>query len=775
MGGGSRRRRGAAAEPAFDDAACLVELLSDVAAALEPEAHGRCNVGRAARAKGLVDSVARLQRACQVSEPAAEVVAGAGRVPLPSPSDDVDAAFDALARAIAGGCAPGAGRGAAGAALLAVAALAFCAPQRAALLTRHVALVEALVGALGGARGGDASFLEAAHGAAVGVLEYASAAAAEPPAIWHYEEGGGGMRALAIGLAAAFGALADLGGVLLAGGRACDALIAAVVVSCPTDDQGAFRLALAAQVGFAEALRACVARAAATVSLPGSAPARPRGSAALVLLAALCSADAVRVERDEELHVAYYTPPLTAPQPERAPAERLLAASPALLDCVADVVAAGAPWYSAVAGALAPGARRARGGGDALEALLDGFMFYARYLWAWAVSLLEVLPLRALMAGGSDAGGRGLAALMGPALLDLATATQTVGASPDCDDSERANAAALAAAAARLFAELMQALGSAADVALGRAPDGVLAAVLHLSCSDPPALKGPAARHVEVSHCSVRLSATEALASLCECNEGRWRMLTMLALNPATAAEVGAIVRAPPPERRLAFGDAAAAACLAKRRALAAGLLADLAALATAGMAQRGPAPWLRRLATCRPFLEGCDSALRQASSQRRGGGSGDDGSKAAWVSRAGEAAKQALLVLARCGGAAVLEELRAAATAGSFQAVLCALNGGDKEEVGEEEARGQAAAAAAAPAGTAAPRATVAATASVAASAGPEAAATTACAACSAADAPLMCAGCRGARYCGPECQKRDWRVHKAACKQRRQQQQQQ
>ena len=40
-------------------------------------------------------------------------------------------------------------------------------------------------------------------------------------------------------------------------------------------------------------------------------------------------------------------------------------------------------------------------------------------------------------------------------------------------------------------------------------------------------------------------------------------------------------------------------------------------------------------------------------------------------------------------------------------------------------------------------------------------------CAACGAAGARLKCGGCRRAHYCDAACQKRDWRAHKAACKQ--------
>ena len=39
-------------------------------------------------------------------------------------------------------------------------------------------------------------------------------------------------------------------------------------------------------------------------------------------------------------------------------------------------------------------------------------------------------------------------------------------------------------------------------------------------------------------------------------------------------------------------------------------------------------------------------------------------------------------------------------------------------------------------------------------------------CIACGALDAEAVCSGCRTVRYCNKECQIRDWREHKAACK---------
>ena len=156
--------------------------------------------------------------------------------------------------------------------------------------------------------------------------------------------------------------------------------------------------------------------------------------------------------------------------------------------------------------------------------------------------------------------------------------------------------------------------------------------------------------------------------------------------------------------------------------------------------------------------MEFCDELLRQARQLPPGSGDGADGSsgggdsEAAWLRRAAASARRALRQLVRLDGAVTVGQLRSAAAAAGRQEILRALDGDDDAD--EDEARGQAAAA----------------TANAAAPAGSGSMARTACAACGAADAPLRCSACRGARYCGAECQKRDWRAHKAACKQRRQ-----
>ena len=160
--------------------------------------------------------------------------------------------------------------------------------------------------------------------------------------------------------------------------------------------------------------------------------------------------------------------------------------------------------------------------------------------------------------------------------------------------------------------------------------------------------------------------------------------------------------------------------------------------------------------------MEGCDDALSG------GGGGGHDSQTRLWVRKTGEAARDALLWLVRaCGGAAALEQLRTAAA--HFKEVLRVLDtAAEGGAVLMADGQPITPASAASPV-SAAPAAAAAAAAASAPSA-PDIVAT-ACAACGAANAALKCGGCLGARYCGADCQKRDWPAHKAACKQRRQQ----
>ena len=149
----------------------------------------------------------------------------------------------------------------------------------------------------------------------------------------------------------------------------------------------------------------------------------------------------------------------------------------------------------------------------------------------------------------------------------------------------------------------------------------------------------------------------------------------------------------------------------------------------------------------CRPFLAGCEDWLRKARALRadEGYGPGAD-SLAVLIRSASEDALGLLSQMRRCGGAGALEALRSAAAA-SFPEVARALGA-------PEAAATSSKTAAAAPAG--------------ATEAGPVTTVARVCAACGAADAPLTCGACRDAHYCSAACQKRDWRAHKAACKQR-------
>ena len=191
---------------------------------------------------------------------------------------------------------------------------------------------------------------------------------------------------------------------------------------------------------------------------------------------------------------------------------------------------------------------------------------------------------------------------------------------------------------------------------------------------------------------------------------------------------------------------------------------------------------------TARCRLEGCDDFLLHARllhdshSGGGGGGSGGDGGgqAAAWVRKGGKAVEQTLLQAARAGGARALEELRVAATAGSFTEVLRVLGAVEEEAVQQpwSPAAAPGGAPSAAPTPSAAPeRAPQAAAAALAAEpavadAPPRreaGAARAACAAGGAANAPLKCGACGAVRYCGAECQRRDWGAHKTACKQLR------
>ena len=125
---------------------------------------------------------------------------------------------------------------------------------------------------------------------------------------------------------------------------------------------------------------------------------------------------------------------------------------------------------------------------------------------------------------------------------------------------------------------------------------------------------------------------------------------------------------------------------------------------------------------------------------------SASDDNEEAWR-LAGESARQVLLAVARCGGAAALsaEVQRAGARGRPLGEVAHCL----REEgllLLPHEGEGVAAPVSTASAAPAAPLC---------------------CNVCGASGGDLqMCAGCRSAIYCGRDCQKADWRAHKAACR---------
>ena len=613
----------------------LVQLLTSTAAALEREARiindsGGTSSSIPAAHEAATAAIAELQRACQLlTENYGDAVAAqaaqcaAGRVPLPWPSAGVEAALETLERLIAAGCAePGNARELAKMALLAVLYLTHASPRRTATLAARASLVPALVRAL--AVRGDDDFLHPAVAAAVHLVQYASlpAAATEAAATAAAMRAAGRGTAplpLAVALAGGFGALAaadaspqlqELSWSSMLEHCVAGALVAAINTSRDSDRAG-FRAALVAQPGFLDALCACIARSVAELPSPGARNVErfPAGSGALALVAALCDGGAVNALIEESRpQIASLSPRQLQqrPRPGTHPVtDKLLAASPALLGRVVDVVTAGAPWYGSITAALGSGGARGAGGAG-LAPLTSGFVMLAVTLWDWAVSVLEVMPMRALTAGGGAGGGRdSQAARLAPALLDLAEALQAAaGAHPgpgleSVDDGVRFAHSQLAAAALRVFDAAARALGGAAAAALVDRAPGALAALVRLSVSEPPLFAGAGLDALEdaqlIFHCHamMRLGATEALAFVAA---RAARLAPLLASSPALAAAVGAAVGATSSERRILRGPPHGAPLLAKRRALTAGILARLAA-AAAGAARRD-ASWLCDLST---------------------------------------------------------------------------------------------------------------------------------------------------------------------------------
>ena len=594
----------------------LLERLAAVVAAVEREASSGSggNAADAREARALAaKAVESLELACQTGYGSAAAGAGAGRVQLPSPSAEVDAALDSLAQIITAAAAATSGVGGARAradpALRSVHALAYCSPGRVARLARHGGLMKAVCAAMDVR--GDVPFLAGAMNAGVSVLTHASMAPAARAA-WRATESGANLRALAAACAGAAGAMPVRGGaeVEVLFDRVVCTTLAVAIDACPDAQRPELCAAMLSKRGFGDALSACVARCARAIPAPGAPGAAEEcAGGALTLAAALCSPDALGFQFREETAFLAVLPRLetTGPaSPARlAAANRLLAAAPALLERVVDVVAAGAPWYKAAAAALAPGG--ASGGGPDGTMLVFCYGRMQMHLWSWAVEVLRLMPEGALAAaGGAD---RALIKRLGPPLLGLAEAALAVaGALPGGPNlgfvtpEVREMSAVLASAAIWVFGGVAEDLGDAAPALVEGAP-GALAALVRLSASDLPLLAvsdqqaSATAERVCHGHAGTRFGATMALDSVLGSEPRLVRQVAaLLAASPALAAAVGAAVGPSPGERRFLEGSSEfAVPFLVQRRARIAGVLARVAACAAAADAG-GDASWLRRL-----------------------------------------------------------------------------------------------------------------------------------------------------------------------------------
>ena len=587
----------------------LLELLTAAVAELERQAQNMSGGGGGDEA--MAAATVPLMCACQVAEPGAG--AGPGRVPLPPQSADVEAALDALARVLTLSCtssnaadlADYAPIDVAAAALSVVNALVAASPRRVAVIARQHALMLALAGALCVCR---STILVPALTAAGSILMYACTHSAAAAA-WRDGESGTDLCRLTLAATRAFTAMERAGVPNVSGGRVtfehvvCNWLVAGVT-ACPDADRPGLCAAMLAQSGFADVLSACIARAAAAVPAPDapSASYLP-GTGALTLVAALCSDRPLDFHFDEVQHSVGFIPNLEQPAPPPALMEQLLAASPALLERVVDVVAAGAPWYSAVAAAFGAG-------GAALAGpLTSRFLHLERRLWTRALAVLELVPLSALTAAAP--GGIPIARLA-PALLGLAEASQAVaGALPwpglalevAPEHVVRFNTALSAASAACLVDEAVRARGAAVPALVLDPSGGALASLVRVGVFEPPLLAGggheaiaPAVLRFFAPHCRARLRATRVLNVLADLSIVKQRVAALLAASPPLAAALGGSLGATASERRLPRGDAALTACVAERRAFAANVVQRLAA--GAGSNAGGGATWLRGLAT---------------------------------------------------------------------------------------------------------------------------------------------------------------------------------
>ena len=515
----------------------------------------------AAEAKDAQNAVDELLRACRSK------AAGTNDVPLP-PTPTVARSLEALARVIAGALdapprppppaesllttdAPA--PTALVLSLHAANALAANSVPRVAALARSSPLVAAVVATL--AHDDDAAFAAAAD---VALLILQEAIWPEMRAAWTSPDSADNLLAITLGVAGAMGRAAALpppgaerGGAARREDSDALALAYALTDACPPQ-LGLHRRLLSLD-GFGDALCDAVARCAARIppspraGLAGGGGGGGGGgmppNGALVLAAALAGAElgttlcAATRGRSVHVHIRsfrYWSP--------RVPG-LLLARAPALPERLADVVAAGRPWFRAAAQEVKRRRRRGGGGGGdngwgqgrggrdrdsdsdsdssggegggdgasgARPPIPEGLMRLNQELFPFALAALNAMA--PALGGGRPA----LVARLAPALLGMARAWgAAAGAWPAALSDVRANDRHLAVlsgvAAAHLLRRLLAAAGAAGAPALAKRAPGAAVGLLRIVALAPLRHVSRAAATVAMAHHFLATDAAHAL------------------------------------------------------------------------------------------------------------------------------------------------------------------------------------------------------------------------------------------------------------------------
>ena len=493
-----------------------------------------------------------------------------------------------------------------------------------AALARQSALTAALGAALGVRD--QPEFLNLSMQTALPILLHASTDPTTAPAFWRARDTAANLRALAAAYAGAYSALEAGGGAAEDFEDMTMLALAAALAACPDSHRPGLRAALIEQDGFASAVSAGIARAAAAVPEPGAALQGPsmRGTASLVMAAALGSDLPLEFKRDNARREVAFKPMLHVEPGERAAMAELLAAAPSLLECVADTIIACAPWYAAVTAAVGPSsggtAAGGRSAGRALRrpnaagraGLVDSFCSLRVSLLDWTVTLLLLVPRHALAAASAGRGGP--IVRLAPALLAMAEAALALaGALPSAElvavltETARAWLVSLVDGALCAFEQAVSALDwraptSPVDDASALVGDdgGALAALVRMSALEPPLIAaaggrtpGANARTIFTAHSRARYWATKALVVLCTTSAGP-RIAALLLAEPALFAAVGAAVGPTQSERDFGLTAGGGRALIARRRMPAASVLLLLAS-GPASIA-RGGATWMSGL-----------------------------------------------------------------------------------------------------------------------------------------------------------------------------------